>query len=132
MGRGQSEIKWLVNPQIKEISNNSHRGHDINQYIEHIYFYKTGECGIGCCYIKFGEEYDASISETVVGRTQFHLGGDKEDEDKIRPFLFDTKEEAIIAAIIMIEEIIVEYEKRISNLRKLKSNSAKGIKRIDF
>ena len=124
----KSEIKWLVNPHIKEITKDSHFGQDIDYYIEHIYFYKTGECGIGCCYIKFGEEYDASISETVGGRAQFYLGGYKEDEDKIRPFLFDTKEEAIMAAIIIIEEVIVEYEKRISNLRKLKSISTKGVK----
>ena len=118
----KSEHKWLINPRIEKINEYSHNTTNIKNYIEEIYFYKYGECGIGCCYIKVKDIYDTHTPEVIVGRTENYMGGNKEDEEKIRPFLFDTEELAIEGAKKIIKNIIKEYKNRIENLNKMCEN----------
>ena len=99
----KSEIKYLVNPRIKEIT---HIG-DIKEYVKKVHFYKEGECGYGCCYIE--DKYFWGKNPPIY----------EVNEDKIKPFLFYTEEEAIAKVKLTLEEMILEYEKIIDNFKKM-------------
>ena len=108
----KSEVKYLVNPRIKEMD---YIHKDIKDYIEKILFYKYGEPWYQCWYVRYNDRFN-NISKTVVGRTTYRLGGNKEDEDKMRPFLFDTEKKAIIGVKLILKEMILESKKRIDEI----------------
>ena len=99
----KSEIKYLVNPRIREITHIE----DIKEYVEKVYFYREGEFGCGCCYIKDRNFWENNPPTWKV------------NEGEIKPFLFNTEEEAIAKVKLTLEEMILEYEKIIDNFKKM-------------
>lgn len=102
----KSEIKWLIPKYYKDLPSFNSKNFDLEQYIEKVYYYKKGECGMAPCYLEDKHIYDEHYPEIRI------------TEEDAELLLCNSKIKAIEKLKIMLKEFIPEYQRRIKNIRK--------------
>jgi hypothetical protein len=101
----KSQIKWLIPKYYKDLPTFNSNIFDLKKYIEKVYYYKEGECGMAPCYLEDKHIFDEHYPEIRIT---------KEDAELL---LFDSEKEAIEKLKIMLKELIPEYGRRINNIK---------------